>query len=217
MFFSLWNCTEIVIIIAGWLTNQLKDGEGVATQKREKIIHAANKVMSEKGYEKASIKDIAIQAGITPGLVHYYFRNKEEILIALLTEASNQYTLDMAHLQSAVRSEDLANAALNEPKERVKQQPEWYKLRYELFALGLRNPNISNSVDGLLENARSGITAVLQKMTSNSKEEIEPIAAILIACFDGLALQKMLNPDFDIDRSYVILSEMARSVLNTPE
>lgn len=189
----------------------------MATQKREKIIHAANKVMSEKGYEKASIKDIALQAGITPGLVHYYFRNKEEILIALLTEASNQYTLDMAHLQSAVRSEDLANAALNEPKERVKQQPEWYKLRYELFPLGLRNPNISSSVDGLLENARSGITAVLQKMTSNSKEEIEPIAAILIACFDGLALQKMLNPDFDIDRSYVILSEMARSVLNTPE
>lgn len=186
-------------------------------QKREQIIEAAYQVMSEKGYENASIKDIANAAGITPGLVHYYFRNKEEILMELLTAASNQYTLDMQRVQSAVSFADLADTALNEPKERVNRQPEWYKLRYELFALGLRNQNISPGVNALLENARSGIATILQKLSDNSKEEIASLAAILLACFDGLALQKMLDPEFDLDRSYFILGEMARSFMNAPE
>jgi AcrR family transcriptional regulator len=186
-------------------------------QKRQQIIDAAYQVMSEKGYENASIKDIANAAGITPGLVHYYFHSKEEILMEVLTAASNQYTLDMQHLLSAVPSEDLANAALNEPKERVERQPEWYKLRYELFSLGLRNPNISQSVNTLLENARSGIATVLQKVYGSSKEDTAPVAAILLACFDGLALQKMLDPEFDLDRTYFALGEMAKALMNTPE
>jgi AcrR family transcriptional regulator len=199
------------------LVDQPKRGERMTKQKREQIIDAAYHVMSDKGYENASIKDIAHAAGITPGLVHYYFRNKEEILLGVLTAASNQYTLDMQQLLAAVPSEELANAALNEPKERVERQPEWYKLRYELFALGLRNPNLSQSVNALLENARCGIAAVLQKVYGSSKEDTARVAAILLACFDGLALQKMLDPEFDLDRTYSVLGEMAKAFMNTPE
>jgi AcrR family transcriptional regulator len=185
-------------------------------QKREKVIEAAYKLMSDKGYEKASIKDIANEAGIAPGLVHYYFRNKEEILTELLMAASNQYTHDMQRLQANVSSEYLAKAALYEPKERVERQPEWYKLRYELFALGLRNPNISQSVNVLLENARTGIADILQKVFGSSREESASVAAILLACFDGLALQKLLNPEFDLDRAYSDLEKMVRLLQNTP-
>lgn len=186
-------------------------------QKREQIIDAAYQVISDKGYEKASIKDIAHAADITPGLVHYYFHNKEDILVELLNAISRQYTLDMQYLLTTVPSEKIANAALNEPKERVERQPEWYKIRYELFALGLRSPNISERVNALLENARSGIDAVLQKVFNKSKGETSPVAAILLACFDGLALQKMLDPEFDLDRCYLALGEMVNAFMNNPE
>ncbi|MFD0712264.1 TetR/AcrR family transcriptional regulator [Paenibacillus sp. GCM10027626] len=188
----------------------------MAKPKREQIIDAAYKVMSAKGYEKASIKDIAQEAGIAPGLVHYYFRNKEEILTELLMSASKQYTTAMQTLQSSVPPAEIAKAALNEPKERVEQQPEWYMLRYELFALGLRDPNISPGVNDLLENARNGISDILQKIFGSSQEETASIAAILVACFDGLALQKLLNPEFDLERAYSQLEKMASSLKYTP-
>ncbi|AZK45379.1 TetR/AcrR family transcriptional regulator [Paenibacillus lentus] len=188
-------------------------------QKRDKVVEAAFKVMSEKGYEKASIKDIANEAGITPGLIHYYFRNKEEILTELLLASSQQYTRDMQQLQSSVPSDHLAKAALNEPKERVERQPDWYKLRFELFALGLRNPQISDRVNALLENARTGIEQILHKVAGDAGEEADTdsIAAIMLACFDGLALQKLLNPEFDLDRAYLELEKMVRSRYNMTE
>ncbi|MCM3039376.1 TetR/AcrR family transcriptional regulator [Paenibacillus motobuensis] len=189
----------------------------MSKEKREQIIDAAYKVMSAKGYEKASIKDIALEAGITPGLIHYYFRSKEEILMELLMSASKHYTYSMQRLQSSVPPEQLAKAALNEPKERVEQQPEWYQLRYELFALGLREPNISQSVNDLIENARNGISDILQKVFGSSSEETASTAAILIACFDGLAMQKLLNPDFNIERAYSQLEKMLSSLKYTPE
>jgi len=42
------------------------------------------KVMAKRGYDGASVADIAKAARLTPGLVHYHFKNKQEILLAAL-------------------------------------------------------------------------------------------------------------------------------------
>ena len=52
--------------------------------RREQIVEAMLRVMAARGYERASVAAIAKEAGLTAGLVHYHFRNKEEILLALL-------------------------------------------------------------------------------------------------------------------------------------
>ena len=44
------------------------------------------KVMAKRGYDGASIADIAKAARLTPGLVHYHFKNKQEILLAALRD-----------------------------------------------------------------------------------------------------------------------------------
>ena len=47
---------------------------------------AAYKVVGQKGYYDFTIKDIAREAGLSTGLVHYYFKNKEDLLLTLLKE-----------------------------------------------------------------------------------------------------------------------------------
>lgn len=56
--------------------------------RREQIIDAAMRVFAQKGYTKATNKDIARAAGITPGLIYYYFESKEALLIAILETRS---------------------------------------------------------------------------------------------------------------------------------
>lgn len=51
---------------------------------RERILHAARDEFYEKGYEGSNIRAIATIADITPGNIYRYFRNKEEILNAIL-------------------------------------------------------------------------------------------------------------------------------------
>jgi TetR/AcrR family transcriptional repressor of bet genes len=57
--------------------------------RRSEIVLATMKVVAAKGYEKATIQEIATEAGLTPGLIHYHFSDKREILIALAKHLSD--------------------------------------------------------------------------------------------------------------------------------
>lgn len=53
-------------------------------QRREQIVNGLLAAIGEHGYEKATIQAIAQNAGLAPGLIHYHFKNKEEILLELV-------------------------------------------------------------------------------------------------------------------------------------
>lgn len=56
----------------------------VVEDRREQIIDAAMRVFAQKGFLRATNKDIAREAGITPGLIYYYFESKEAVLKAII-------------------------------------------------------------------------------------------------------------------------------------
>ena len=60
--------------------------------RRTEITGALLAVIARHGYDKATIQAIAAQAGLAPGLIHYHFKNKQEILVSLIAamaEAAN--------------------------------------------------------------------------------------------------------------------------------
>jgi AcrR family transcriptional regulator len=60
----------------------------VVEDRRDQIIDAAMRVFSQKGFARATNKDIAREAGITPGLIYYYFESKEALLKAIIETRS---------------------------------------------------------------------------------------------------------------------------------
>jgi AcrR family transcriptional regulator len=60
----------------------------VVDDRREQIITAAMHVFAQKGYARATTKDIASAAGITSGLIYHYFENKEALLKAIIEARS---------------------------------------------------------------------------------------------------------------------------------
>jgi AcrR family transcriptional regulator len=74
----------------------------VVEDRREQIIDAAMRVFAQKGFTRATNKDIAREAGITPGLIYYYFESKEAVLNAIIEQRSP------LRLMAAVSAEMLA-------------------------------------------------------------------------------------------------------------
>lgn len=55
--------------------------------RRQQILEAAMRVFSSKGFQKATNKDVAEEAGgISPGLIYWYFKDKEDLLFSLIRE-----------------------------------------------------------------------------------------------------------------------------------
>lgn len=187
-------------------------------QTRARIVEAAARVLAERGYEAATIKEIARTAGVAPGLVHYYFADKDALLVAVLKDAATRHIAETARLGAERTPRAVLEAALDTRRRRVGDEPGWYRLRYELFALGLRNPGILPGVADLLADGRAGISEVLRHITPNGtlvpgEPASEATAAVFLAAVDGLGLQRLADPTFDLDAAYAVLARLAATLL----
>lgn len=86
-----------------------------ANQKK-KIIRIATRLMSEKGYKGTSLQEIADRVGIHKSTLFHYFKNKEELLLAVLRVAIQEVTTNLQKIfedESLSPEEKLGHAIYN--------------------------------------------------------------------------------------------------------
>ena len=67
------------------------------TSARERILVAAEELFAESGFDATPTSKIAERAGVPKGLVHYYFRRKQDLLVALVDRLPSE-SIDPAHI-----------------------------------------------------------------------------------------------------------------------
>jgi len=77
-------------------------------ERREQITQAMVKVMARRGYDGASIGDIAKAARLTPGLVHYHFKSKQEILLEALRHLAARHESLLDYRLAAIQDDPAA-------------------------------------------------------------------------------------------------------------
>jgi len=186
--------------------------------RRQEIVLGLMSAMAERGYEKASIQSIAKAAGLSPGLIHYHFKTKLEILIALMTELSDKaderYELLATKAESA---EDKLMAyidaalALGEGSDQ-QAVAAWVIIGAEAVRLeDVRNlyqdviAKHSNTLVELLIQASSEVGTKL------NKKKAKELATFIIASIQGSYQIATTVPDASKDYAAKILKE---SVLN---
>lgn len=180
-------------------------------ETKASIVAAAYSVLSQRGIEQTTIKEIARLAGIAPGLVHYYFASKDVLLQEVLQMAGMRYAKLIEEMLT-LPPRKLAKEIFQEPRTRLADEPEWYRFRYELLAIGLHNDAMTPAASMMLEKGRECIASMVHRITGDRPDGGE-LSAILMSCFDGLAIQKIIDPAFDIDRAYKTLQNVFRSSL----
>lgn len=80
--------------------------------RRDEILMAAAKVISERGYKEATVRDIGDAAGILSGSLYYHFDSKEEIVLDLLLPSVTAHNAEAAALRDEAETETDALTAL---------------------------------------------------------------------------------------------------------
>jgi len=70
-----------------------KRQEAERRERRERILNAARAVFFEKGYLGATIRDIALKAELSPGLIYHYFAGKDAIYGKICERGSPRATI----------------------------------------------------------------------------------------------------------------------------
>ncbi len=81
--------------------NAIKDA--VTQVRQRQILEAAVTVFAEKGYHRATIKDIARTAGVADGTIYNYFKNKQDVMLNIVNQLAEVGQL-MADIEGAVQT-----------------------------------------------------------------------------------------------------------------
>ena len=103
--------------------------------KRERILNAAIKVLALKGYQHATIAEIAAEAGVAKGLVHVYFESKLDILLDVIllfvSSINNLIAAKLAALDNPVARLHAVFEAFTELMSRSNKELYWGQILKE--------------------------------------------------------------------------------------
>src|SRR5438105_10859484 len=111
-----------------------------STNTRGKILQAAFTVLSRQGYENASIKEIAEEAGVAQGLVHYHYKSKQQLVLAVLEFVCQKVEL------GAVEGEAGALQAFEHTKKMLREARATHALYVQLIGVSLHDAVIGPGV-----------------------------------------------------------------------
>ncbi|HZB97063.1 MAG TPA: helix-turn-helix domain-containing protein [Candidatus Sulfotelmatobacter sp.] len=182
----------------------------MSNENRERILQAALAVLSSRGYERTTVKDIAEEAGVAPGLIHYYFKSKQQLVVAALLVCCDKIALDLGPVTDAVAAFDLL-------KESLRENPEFHRFFIEMVGVGLHDPEIAAGVLQFLRSDRGFVeqitSHVLGEREDIDRRTVTPLASAVWAAIFGIIVQNLVDPEFDAEASVDALALMAAATV----
>lgn len=168
-------------------------------KKRKSIAEAAWSIIKEEGIEKASIRRVAIEAGMSAGALRHYFSTKDEMLLFIM-----DYYLEEGKKRSQSKSwSDNPLQAVAEvllelvpiDEEKKIETSVWLILALQSLTSDTLKEKKDEMTNGMYELANSMIEIlVLQGILSDSTN-VKLEKSRLAALIDGLSIHALLRPD----------------------
>ena len=176
----------------------------------ERILEAAFNVLSRQGYENTSIKDIAEDAGVAQGLVHYHFKSKQQLVLAVLAFVCQKVELGQ------VQGEAGALQAFADTKAALKDSREANSLYVELIGVGLHDSLVGAGVREFIRSERTHIEELARQVFAERGQEpiaARGIAGAVWAAILGIMVQNLVDPEFNADEAVDALAAMSLSAV----
>lgn len=185
-------------------------------QKIDAILSSTIQLLAERGYADTNIADIASHAKVYKSLLHYYFKDKEDLVSKALASRSNTMIQPAKETLSSVESiEELVDGAIFFFKRDIEQNPDFFALIFETWCTGRRSVRIKQEFNAGINQRIDDIKYVLEDAANRrlirieDQVQLEGLAHIILALYHGLALQLIHNPDIKTnDKMWFLLKKM---------
>jgi AcrR family transcriptional regulator len=193
------------------------------SQTRERLIDAAGAVFAQRGFEAATLDEVAAAAGYTKGAVYSNFASKTDLVVALL---ERRISSQSAQYSRRFEGMDLATAAraIEAQPEGMKLETKWIVLAVEFWLHAMRDDKTRLLIAEQYERARTEVSTFLVASGYGRDGHEAPLsprdmAIVIEALGTGLSLQAALDPEHvDIGLAGRVLVDLLHlPPLPTPE
>jgi AcrR family transcriptional regulator len=188
---------------------------------RAELVATAATVFAQRGYEGASVEEIAEQAGYSHGAVYSNFAGKSDLFLAVFED----YMAARAQELAATQAEQAENAPLEQRAraladqwmERFASDRESFLLHLEFLAASRREPELAKRFGSRSAALRETIATFIahHQEAEGAEAPLPPpeLALILRALGIGLAIEALVSPDAVREDLYGDFVELLVSML----
>lgn len=161
----------------------------VSEKRRTEIVEAAARVFSHKGFNGARMDDIVLETGLSKGLLYWYFKSKDAIILALLErllrpELKRVEVLAEAAGPARTRLIGFAESIVMDIQRMERLMP----ITFEFYSLAFRNRVMKEAFQEFFRTFIEGIQKVIDQGIEGGefrRVDSRKIALALMAAFEG--------------------------------
>ncbi len=199
---SILDATAVEEAVAPESQTRPGAARSLSGEKAQRIIDAMRRSVARRGTAGSTFEHVSREAGVSRGLLHYYFGTKEQLLVeAVRRDCELRLERLERQLSTAKTAEDFIGLMAKNLQDTVSEDPEFVTLVFELFTMSRRNEDIAVEYAGLMRRTREQVAGMLAAAQSEGilrlHAEPEAVAEILFSIGDGFALRMLSEPDRD--------------------
>jgi AcrR family transcriptional regulator len=168
-------------------------------QTREELVAAAARVFARRGYHRATVDEIAAEAGFSTGAVYSNFDGKEALFLAIADRQTEGRVAEIhAVADAAEAKEDAGAEATEQVRAFLEADPDWPLLFYEFWSLSVRNPELQDELAKRRDAVRDALADTLERVAAELGFELRfpapALATAIAASLNGLPFERAADP-----------------------
>ncbi|MEO8713864.1 MAG: TetR/AcrR family transcriptional regulator [Acetobacteraceae bacterium] len=178
-------------------------GRELPGEKATRIVEAMRTSVAERGISGSTFDVVARAAGVSRGLLHYYFGTKERLLVeAVRRETEVRGALVRDAVASAQGADELIDGLVRSFEDLLGAGPSQVVMFYELLTLAQRNEGIAAELSELSRTLRLELAQALRTGRDGGVFQLragpDEVASFLLVLADGVMIRRMSEPDLDV-------------------
>lgn len=169
-------------------------------ETRLQVIAAARGLFLDRGYHRTTLSAVVETAGFTKGAVYSNFSSKAELALAVVEEIERENVEVLARsFQGSPNPAERARL-LTKWSEEILKDTDAIRLRSELNFAAMDDPSLAETMRHKSRNVRASVAVMLRGMEDPDGFllDVDLLASTLVALAVGVGLQKLNDPDFDV-------------------
>ena len=191
-------------------------------EKAQRIIEAMRTSVGTRGAAGSTFDHVAREAGVSRGLLHYYFGSKEKLLVEVVRhDCETRIEAMDERITRAASVDEIVAALVLGLEEFIEGEPSSPAVIYELLSASRHSDEIRSELAELYRRWRADLADALRAKERDGvvrlEADPEAVASMLFALGDGFGIQVLSDPEWDREASFELGVRIARRLLGADQ